>query len=496
MFKIETKALSFGGLTATIALLSGLSAAVAQSTPPAGSAPGGGAFPGSFLVPGTNTSIGFHGFIEMDYLYDMSAKTSEAGANAAPVLDGRYGLAESTAHVLHGASALDARNSRLSVETRTPTGFGELKTFIELDFFPSTNTGFGSSATQAPCCSNSEPARLRHAYGTLGPLLGGQTWSNFIDLDSFPDVIDTQVEAGMMNAASYRIPQIRYTFLAGNGISLSASVEEPITEATVYNFTSTASATLSASTLNSQTDLTELQRVPALVGTARIDQGWGDLALHGVVQQLRLQGYYTAYSIASSGTATASSINIENGGHLEKTGWGVSASGHLNTWGKDALRGGFSTGSGIGNYLGDAAAQSLGMMAIMSRPSLGGGTGTYPATSYLAAVTTWYTGYASYQHFWAPEWRSTISGGFSHMERPDETKNPYFNGGAGGPSLGNSLKLLATLTNNDYSAHANLIYSPVPQVDLGLEWQYWVRNTLADVAGHENRLDLDFKYKF
>lgn len=32
--------------------------------------------------------------------------------------------------------------------------------------------------------------RLRHAYGSWGPILGGQTHSLFMDIDLFPNIID------------------------------------------------------------------------------------------------------------------------------------------------------------------------------------------------------------------------------------------------------------------------------------------------------------------
>ena len=32
--------------------------------------------------------------------------------------------------------------------------------------------------------------RLRHAYGSYGGLLAGQTWSTFVDDDNFPNTID------------------------------------------------------------------------------------------------------------------------------------------------------------------------------------------------------------------------------------------------------------------------------------------------------------------
>jgi hypothetical protein len=69
--------LALGSLTATVALLAGLSAASAQS------APGGGSFPQSFLVPGTNTSLSVYGAVKAAFRDNIGAQvTSNAGAPA------------------------------------------------------------------------------------------------------------------------------------------------------------------------------------------------------------------------------------------------------------------------------------------------------------------------------------------------------------------------------------------------------------------------------
>lgn len=82
---------------------------------------------------------------------------------------------------------MHARQSRIRFDTRTPTDWGSLRTRIEGDFFGNTgNERF----------SNSSAFRIRHAYGQLGPVLGGQTWSTFMDQDTFFDTVDFFGPAG------------------------------------------------------------------------------------------------------------------------------------------------------------------------------------------------------------------------------------------------------------------------------------------------------------
>src|SRR5438552_16972592 len=165
-------ATALGSLTASVALLAGMSGAHAQG------APGAGSFPGSFLVPGTQTSFKVGGYVKFDYTYDFGAQ-QDINGGADPIgiaLDSGPATRADSAHHIHGTSQMTASESRFNIETRPPTAFGELKTFIEGDF---TNPNGLSNSNSLHVNSNSYGFRLRQAYGTLGPFLAGQTASLF-----------------------------------------------------------------------------------------------------------------------------------------------------------------------------------------------------------------------------------------------------------------------------------------------------------------------------
>ena len=65
--------------------------------------------------------------------------------------------------------------------------------------------------------------RLRHAYGSYGGLLAGQTWINFVDDDNFPNTIDFE---SPMAFPSIRQAQVRYTAKLGDKASWSVAVED------------------------------------------------------------------------------------------------------------------------------------------------------------------------------------------------------------------------------------------------------------------------------
>src|SRR5579864_5776723 len=149
-------------------------------------APGAGSFPGSFLVPGTQTSFKIGGYVKFDYTYDFGAQQVNGTGTGVPALIQPFGPLDSgvlhingvtipvqadEAHHIHGDSQFTAAESRFNIETRTPTSFGELKTFLEGDF--SNPNGLHQTAGFKEF-TNSNGFRLRQAYGVLGPFLAGQ----------------------------------------------------------------------------------------------------------------------------------------------------------------------------------------------------------------------------------------------------------------------------------------------------------------------------------
>src|SRR5215467_3971153 len=180
---------AIGGLTATIALLTGLPAAHADELadlranqellqrridqlaqiPATGGVPGagtsagtgaqaapgapslGGSFPRSFLIPGTETSIRLGGFVDLTGLYFLQGAnsgnpgtpSSNAGQNgnlnSIPLgqvfIPGAGSVAQSANHSRgNGVFMFSPQQSRINIETRTPTAWGESRTFFEFDW--------------------------------------------------------------------------------------------------------------------------------------------------------------------------------------------------------------------------------------------------------------------------------------------------------------------------------------------------------------------------
>ena len=139
------------------------------------------------------------GRIKLDIIKDYDAITSEDSFDprtiVVPEADG-------------GNSRIHARETRLFLDIRGPVGAEgkELRMYVEGDFY-----GSGSVF------------RLRHAYGSYGGLLAGQTWTNFLDPDNFPNTIDFE---SPMAFPSFRQAQVRYTAKLNDQTSWAVSVED------------------------------------------------------------------------------------------------------------------------------------------------------------------------------------------------------------------------------------------------------------------------------
>ena len=436
-----------GSLTAAVALLAGVPAASAQTAPGSSdaseagqAAPGGGSFPGSFLVPGTNTSIKVGGFAKVVGIYDFSANGQGADGNV--VVPGAIPL-QGAAKQPHGNIRLHAKQSNVNFDARTPTSYGELETFILLDFF-------GQNTSNTFANSNTQNARLVLAYGTLGPLLGGQALSLWFDGDALGETVDPTASVGINNGLTNRQPQIRYTYAGAGGLSFAGSIEQPNWEGLDNGL-----GGLSASAANA----TIAQRYPDFIVKGRLDQAWGHVALGFVVHdQQVLQN------------APSVSRNIDN------TGWGLNLTGHLNTFGKDTLRGGFMYGDALGHYLSD-----MGTVAGFESNTLAAGAPNVAPSTYGANI--------SYTHWWTDSLRSTGMFGYSHID------------------VDTSIITLAAVQNALDKDHLggtiNLVWSPVPQVDLGIEYTRIHRvvagpNPAAGIGseGTMNRAEVETVFKF
>jgi len=493
--------------TASVALLAGLSPAQAQMagspggpcsttlespaynncTLPSSSAPGAGSFPGSFLVPGTSTSFAVHGILWFQAEHEFGPNSTEGGLTNNTALQGPGASATQLGqHANNGGTDMTVAPTRPNIETRTPTAYGELKTYIEMDFALAGNgssTVYGGSAgPYYPSSASNQPAgnedsmRLRQAYATLGPWLMGQTKTLVDDVQAYPDLADAGLDAGRRTSTNVHKPQVRYTWLAGNGISVAGSIEQP-THDVQGTFTTTGGAvTAWTEDNNGIIPGASTISIPDVGLSGQWDQPWGHVRLTGMYHDAKIQNGSPTQSALTANTtsgaitsAAASQANPftpgQTGYRTENPGYTFILSGHVNTFGKDRLTGIVQYASGFSDA-----------------------DGPYNAYDYILgpsgirkAEKAWNFD-ASYEHFFTSQWRANVSGGLIH----------FTTGGlpAGNTTAESGMPFLA------WTAHANVIFSPVPQTDFITEYEHGTYTTYSGLGTREDRLTQQFKFYF
>ena len=155
-------------------------------------------------IKGITLSIG--GFIETDLIHDMN-----------PMGD-KYSFTTSSIEMnpAQGSENLtnfSVRPSRLSFKGNNADN--SFTTLLEFDFE-------GSNGNTTP--------RLRHAYVTFKNWGAGQYWSNFMDNNNFPDILDFE---GPNATISIRQIQIRFSFNTGKSNNMAFSLEAPGSDVTL-----------------------------------------------------------------------------------------------------------------------------------------------------------------------------------------------------------------------------------------------------------------------
>ncbi|MEM1052821.1 MAG: DcaP family trimeric outer membrane transporter [Pseudomonadota bacterium] len=203
-----------------------------------------GDFERSITIPGTPGSFRIGGLVQINANYDPdNLGFQQIGTPPTIPLDG-------TAQDGSDQFAIHARHSRVNFDYRAPTALGDLRTFVEFDFF-----GDGDEFT------NDYDLRLRHAAVELGNLKVGQFWSGFVDVFSF---LETADPGGPLSAPVLRNPGIYYVEGARDGSNWGIGIENP------------------AGDLGGNTDLIASESFPNFVGFAKLQRDWGYLRLAGI----------------------------------------------------------------------------------------------------------------------------------------------------------------------------------------------------------------------
>jgi hypothetical protein len=549
-------AVAIGGATAMVALLTGLSGARADELAdlranqqllqqridqlaqtqtaalfPPGSAGGGGtiplgykaapnapslggSFPRSFLVPGTDTSIRVGGFVDITGLYFLQGAnsgnpgtpSSNSGQNGnlpgipigeAFIPGAANGgiVAQSLNHSRsNGVFMFSPQQSRIDIETRTPTAWGESRTFLAFDW--AGGNSFSALSVQQAGGDSLLP-RLRFAYGTLGGFLGGQALSNFSDADA--DTESMEFGGAMGSTGGQRIPQVRYTLAGPYGSAFSVSAEQPITgiivpSGTISNdqvlagspfgatgpvaplvpatsFCNGVPCTGSGITAGTTTQANPAQtRAPTLTAASYWSQPWGHIDFAAMMMPL----------FVNDGRFVSQNF-LGYGGH-------ISGDVHPNWfgWTKDDFLFSAVLGEGTGPYTSGGLATAFSLASNFSVTTscatpMPGCTGLAAASNILIKPIFGYSMNGGYQHWWTPNLRSTVAAGNWSQAVPSQII---------GPTESNSAN------KQLWNVFVNLVWNPVAFITTGVEYMYGRRTVVSNATGNEQVLIAKWRVAF
>ena len=313
---------------------------------------------GFFRLPGTQTILKIGGYFKTDFIYDFKpAGNGEAFVPASIPIP----------HVATVNNAtVSVRPTRMNLDFRIPsTRIGEVRFYVEGDLF-------GTSSTTP---------RLRHAYAQAANFLLGQTFTNFMDPDGFPDTLDFQGPNGMVNS---RNPQLRYGFALGKSTTLYFSAEKP-----------------SSDVIFSTSDFTLQPNAPSPDGTIRLRHEFerGHFQVSGLFRSI------SAFVVSGANQKTDSVF-----------GWGVNASSGFKTFGKDTLTLAVVGGHGVSRYIQDTS--GLGIDAELKSDT----DKHLKATPAVGADV-------GYQHYWSKTLRSNAVFSYAAVQNTSFVPGKTYNHG-------------------------------------------------------------------
>ena len=369
---------------------------------------------GFFFIPGTDTCIKIGGYLRVD-------TTFNGGAHGAPAWNGDLGQQNRFADYFVSRSRM-----ALTVDTRTATEYGVVRTFGQGDF-QFNNFGGGTNNPAAITFPGSAANVLSTAGGGYvaveylfiqfaGFTFGKSSSAYSTPWNGFPGNINSSLLGG--NNTDTGVNNIQYTAEFGNGVSASIGLDDP----TVWNCTAVYNLGIPSAIGANGTGSNAYAGThsPDIVGRIRVDQAWG-------LFQLSAAAHEVSASYNTLGAGAVPTALSEISGHPD-TKWGGSVMAALQikniptgpgddikfdvSYAKGTTKNVIATSGGSPSFamFGDSsfAYQSVGFGATTDGVYMPGPAGT----GGIVLTTAWGLR-GAFNHNWDPYWSSSLFGGYS-----------------------------------------------------------------------------------
>ena len=369
---------------------------------------------GFFYIPGTDTCIKIGGYLRVD-------TTFNGGSHGTPAWNGDLGQQNRYADAFVARSRM-----ALTIDTRTSTEYGVVRTFGQGDF-QFNNVGGGSSnpsVLTAPGVNANLLSTPGGGYVAVeylfiqfaGFTFGKSSSAYSTPWNGFPGNINSNLLGG--NNTDTGLNNIQYTQQFGNGVSASIGLDDP----TVWNRTSVYNLGIASAIGANGTGSSAYggTHAPDIVGNVRVDQAWG-------LFQLSAAGHLVNASYNELGAGAAPTGLSEISGHPDDK-WGYSVMAALQikniptgpgddikidaTYAKGDTKNVIATSAGSPSFamFGSSGVgyQSVGFGATTDAVYLPGAAGTNGLQ-----LTTAYGVRGAFNHNWDPYWSTSLFGSFS-----------------------------------------------------------------------------------
>jgi hypothetical protein len=390
---------------------------------------------GFFYIPGTDTCIKLGGYLRVD-------TTFNGGIHGTPAWSGDIGQGNRFRDYFASRSRM-----ALTVDTRTATEYGVVRTFGQADFQFSTQ----GSTTVNPANFTASPAAgtntsllnqpgegyvaVEYVFIQFAGFTFGKSASAYATpWQGFPGNINSSLLGGQNTDTG--VNNIQYTAQFGNGVSGTIGLDDPTVwnRTAVYNLGPSGLGVGGVGATGTSGNAYAGAHAPEIVGNIRVDQAWGLFQLSAGAHEVS-----GSYNVLNTAAAAAGTVGVANGsptafseisGHPE-TKWGGSVMAALQikniptgagddikvdvSYAKGNTKSVISTSSASPNFAmfsgtsAPGAYQSIGLGVTTDAvwlPVGSGGTGDLKLTEAYGIR-------GAFNHNWDPYWSSSLFGGYS-----------------------------------------------------------------------------------
>ena len=416
---------------------------------------------GFFYIPGGNTCLKIGGRVRAEYYF---------GENRHQGFNG-------------GSDTGFRAQGHIQLDGRTATEYGTLRTFVRLIL--NSRTGNAVSGTQ-------------QRYGTstvaTGADFNGQAQTNldlvaFIQFAGFTagrvgsffdfytgDINWQGTAANGISTLSGATNLFAYTATFGQGFSATLSVEDPVLRRQLINPGFNSATGGNVLFTNGRASGYGGAQTPDIVGNVRYEAAWGSAQLAGALHEVAVTRIGNAAVNTTLRNAIGAGIDSNGAAISRDYGYAVQGGVKINLpfiaagdtlWLQAAYgygAAGFANGGGF-NGSGSAGSGAFDSQTIS--PILDGYAYATAGGVARVALSDTYNIFAGFQHYWTPTIRQSVFGAYGETSYSRASVPLAPGGTAANPALYGGVTSVV-----QWQVGSQLVWSPVKDLDIGVEVQY------------------------